>query len=957
MRALPIVLLIMAACTPGRSPQKPELPRRVVVFRADGFPTIDAPAIDDALLDRALEGLPASRSSDLASLGRHDLLVLPYGSAFPVDHWARIRAFLKDGGSLVVLGGAPFHEPVALARGQWARGPRQPAFAHDLAIGPAEPIAIPPSYRSVDVPGFAFGPSTPRTTWALTLRLSDTKTFPDEHGSEGPRTGVAHPLAHVVDERGIPRGCPLLEIERPTSRWLFATSDAALDARVVRAIVERAMSPPRPKKIVIDRVTVDPGADVTIHTEGAFQVLDESGKEIARGTGARFKAPRTAGLYTVVSGGARNAFWVRDDRLRRGPALSVSRDFLRKDGRPFPIVGTTYMASDAHRQFLFEPNPDTWDRDFAEMKRSGVGFVRTGLWTAWSRAAKDGVVRPEVLDALEAFVLTAQRHDIVVCFNFFAFLPPWGFDHPYLDPRALAAQKKFVTAFAARFANSPWIHWDLINEPSYAPRSKLWQTRAIGGTLEREAFARWAKKRHGDTDLRSLWHDPGDVLAPPDDFEQTAVMVHKRPRKTRDFRELVEEIVAQWAAELRRAIHDAGGGLVTLGQDEGGLYERPTQAFLASSLDYTAVHTWWKNDDLLWDGVLTKTTARPNLHQETGLMRLEDLDGRPWRSPEDAASLLERKIGYAFAARGAGVVEWVWNVNPYMPLDEEATIGLIRPDGTVKPERDVLERFARFFAAHGAALDDFDPDSVLLVIPHARAFLGRTGALDATKEAVRVLAEHFGVVPTAISDLLLDVGAHVKLVIVPAPEVLDERAAHALLEASRRGTKILVTGAIEGDSYGRPTPSLQALGLLGPSRRVAMREASPWSERGIVFEGLAQESVRRAESRQAVSFDGGNVWHEPLPLERSRDREPLVKLYGTALARAGVPVSRDDGGVVGRVLTTATHALLVCVNERPTKAKRKLLVDGRTIELDVRPEGVRMAIVDRKTGAIEASFD
>src|SRR5262249_36863395 len=155
---------------------------------------------------------------------------------------------------------------------------------------------------------------------------------------------------------------------------------------------------------------------------------------------------------------------------------------------------------------------------------------------------------------------------------------------------------------------------------------------------------------------------------------------------------------------------------------------------------------WWKNDDLLWDGVLTKVVGKPSLHQETGLMRLEDLDGMPWRTPEDAARLLERKLGYAFAGRGAGVVEWVWNVNPYMPLDEETTIGLFRPDGTAKPELDTVERFARFFQTAAPYLGDFEPDPVVLVIPHARAFLGMSGYLDATKPVVRILAERFGVV-------------------------------------------------------------------------------------------------------------------------------------------------------------------------------------------------------------------
>ena len=161
----------------------------------------------------------------------------------------------------------------------------------------------------------------------------------------------------------------------------------------------------------------------------------------------------------------------------------------------------------------------------------------------------------------------------------------------------------------------------------------------------------------------------------------------RRPRKVRDFREFTQDVVAGWAAPLRDVLRAAGRDpLVTLGQDEGGIDERPTQQLCGEPLDYTSVHTWWKNDDLLWDGVVTKVPEKPSLHQETGLMRLEDVDGTPWRSPAIAARLLERKLAYAFAGRGAGVVEWAWNVNPYMPIDNEATIGLFRPDGTAKPE-------------------------------------------------------------------------------------------------------------------------------------------------------------------------------------------------------------------------------------------------------------------------------
>ena len=241
-----------------------------------------------------------------------------------------------------------------------------------------------------------------------------------------------------------------------------------------------------------------------------------------------------------------------------------------------------------------------------------------------------------------------------------------------------------------------------------------------------------------------------------------------------------QQAVANWAAMLTQVLKQSQpNALVTLGQDEGGTDVRPSQQLHADSVDYTAVHTWWNNDDLLWDGVLTKVPEKPNLHQETGMMRLEDVDGNPWRSPEDAARLLERKIAYAFASRGAGAIQWAWNINPYQPIDNESVIGIMRPDGTYKPELRALTDAASFFSTAAPWLDDFEPDPVVLVIPHARLFSGRPGGLAATKRVIHVLAERFGVVPTALSDERL------------TPERLQRRAvdrrAGSRSAAGRRG--------------------------------------------------------------------------------------------------------------------------------------------------------------------------
>jgi hypothetical protein len=111
-------------------------PPRAAVFQAPGFPSADAPAIDEATLAAALAGLPVETFDSPGGLASglkradHDVLVLPYGSAFPLEAWSAIRDFVKQGGGLVVLGGAPFHQPVRQEKAgetiRYALGPRSP---------------------------------------------------------------------------------------------------------------------------------------------------------------------------------------------------------------------------------------------------------------------------------------------------------------------------------------------------------------------------------------------------------------------------------------------------------------------------------------------------------------------------------------------------------------------------------------------------------------------------------------------------------------------------------------------------------------------------------------------------------------------------------------------------------------------------------------------------------------
>ena len=873
----------------------------IALFRAPNFPTIDAPAIPDQVLEQALAGLevvPIDKLKDAR------VLILPYGSAFPLDAWPNIRDFVKHGGGLVVLGGAPFHQPVLRTPdGGWRLGLRTPAFAHDFLIGPAEAVKVTPDLRFAES---SWSIERPKTVWELTLRLGTQADAPEE-GAQAKREAVALPLVQLVDRDGIPRACPLIEIDRLHARWIFSTSDARLSAEVIRRIVMQAMEDPSDLTATPVNASVKAGEMpvILISSKDAKLITrDDSGRKVEIGPHLEpglYHVEVTADAQTVTTG-----FWVRDDKLlAAAPRMTVSRDWMRRDGKVFPIIGTTYMASDVHRHFLFEPNPDAWDHDFDRMSRLGINFVRTGLWTGWSR------IDEHALRALDAYVQTAAKHNIIVCFTFFAFLPPsFGGSNPYLDPKSLEGQEQFISAIARRFRGVGWIQYDLINEPSYAPPSQLWSNRPIGDEWERRAWADWVRARHGDDSatLRNLWQDPDDDLLalPPD-----------HPRKSFDFVLFTQDAVASWAARMRKLLQDS---LVTLGQDEGGTELRSSQQLHADAVDYTSVHPWWQNDDVLSTGVLTKVPEKPLLFQETGLMRLEDVNGWPWRSPELAASVLERKFADAFAARAAGVVEWAWNINPYMPIDNESVIGFFRPDGTAKPELDVVPRFAGFFREAAPWLDDFAPDPVVIVIPQSRLFMNRTDPLDGVRRMIRILAERFGVVPAAISDLRLtaDRLRNAKLIIIPSAEFLSDAALDTLRACN---AKLLFTGSVNGE--GSPVEFHEMT-------------ANGWA----TFDRNLRESLLKGR--------GG------LPLEFAREDQPLIALLREALVSAGVETQPSDSGVAVRLLESPRAVLAVFINDSAQDAQRRVTIAGHAMDVPVPAGRSRLMLFERATGRVIA---
>jgi hypothetical protein len=173
------------------------------------------------------------------------LLVLPYGSAFPLDAWPALRLQLEAGMNLLVLGGAPFHEPMIGAPGAWRPAGRTPAYAQALRLGPAGAVAWPRGGKAVARAPWTGSIVEGSRAFALAPRFAETPLHPDEEGSQGEREALLRPLIHWLDAEGLSRACPLLELDhlraKAYGRWVLAPFDGPISAEFLRAAVTCAL--------------------------------------------------------------------------------------------------------------------------------------------------------------------------------------------------------------------------------------------------------------------------------------------------------------------------------------------------------------------------------------------------------------------------------------------------------------------------------------------------------------------------------------------------------------------------------------------------------------------------------------------------------------------------------------------------------------------------------------------
>ncbi|MDD5697394.1 MAG: beta-galactosidase [Victivallaceae bacterium] len=981
-----------------------------------------------------VEFLSAAELTEKLDRTHYGLLVNPYGPYFPKNAWNKIIAFLEDGGNFLNIGELPFLNPLVQDEAGWRTEEKQFCYLKELYLNYYARV------KKDKISCFEAGEAgfsemarklAPADCCCLLTRFSDRYDIRDEPGSSGPRDAVLQPLVYALDAAKRIVAAPVVAIERRQGRfaggkWVFVTLvpekdfyASAAGKNLVKCLAEFAAGKVLEFEIRPEFANYYPGEkpQLLLHLK-SFSPVNENftaeltitgdGGKIRRRTGKispgqnpfflRIDPDMTVkpGFYTVsavlknstgIVKKYRTGFWGFDPGLlEAGEAVSCGENYFVKGGRPYPVIGTTYMSSESHRKFLFDPNPYVWDKDFRRMKEAGITMVRTGIWTGIRHIMFDaGVADEAVMRALDAFLMTARRYDITVIFTFFTFFPEaWNGENPYLDPRSIQAQKEYVAAIVQRYKDVKQIIWDLINEPCFGNPRYLFKLYPNYDDFEKKAWRDWLRTRHGSISaLQAKWRctptefeDFTEIELPPlsdfavHRFNDQFIHMDIKPMRAAEYRLFTQYAFSNWVKTMKTTIRNSGSrALITAGaQGEQGLVEDPCPMFYAENLDFTCVHSWVLNDDLLTDSLLAKVASCPMLVQETGVMYQENPDGSIRYSEADDSRLLERKLAYAFGGNAAGAVQWQWETNVYKKVHHET--GLTRADSSEKPQLETLRLAAAFIKFSGRYFKDKKDEKVLVVIPSSQMFSAREAAIKAVQKCLRVI-HHYNLTPASCVGeySLSSIKIPPPLLILPAARTFSAAAWKQLLELVNAGSTLLLTGYIESNEYRQREDRFHQWGMTSICRPVVREELVTIGDKemrltferdGFIYADKGVIEGRETENLREMSLGKGKIIYCTHPVEVANDAEPVAGLYQYALERTALKLEppftmkNPDPTVLIRPVIFGDSILYNVISENSRKRTVEF-VDQTTrtkIKLTLHPQRSAMFFIGRPNGEL-----
>lgn len=858
---------------------------QIGVFWEEGFPSADTSPLALNGIRRALDGFDVHvvGYSELERIPSVDLLILPFGSAFPALGWPLLQVYLHSGGNLLNLGGAPFWVPCAREHVLWKRQARQSSYHRAIGIRHYH-VVDPSRIASLEVP-----PEEPLLTGVRepvrARAIFAPVTSLAGEGAAGAGERVLRPLLYGLDTSGRPVAAPVFALDHiggpfHGGRWVFAALDGAIPLDMIRRLAFYAAQGASDLAVSASFPCYYPGEvpRLQVHASlfGNVPGIQEASVTVIAPDGKRatcelppigfpdrpayrwsecaaplFDQAPAPGLHVIEASLTsqelrefaarlrlpaaaraefrhhRSGFYVWDPRQATGePTLTVGRDYLRCEGLSGPVIGTVHSSPQGVTSGLTS-DPYRWDSELRLMRKAGIRVVRVNLRAIWARVGLNcPPVEESLLRAVDAFVAAARAHGLLVIL---APLEAEG-DTPddagdLVDPRRLDAERDLLAAFVARYRHVPGIIWEIDETPYPLPTWGEATADRLGHARVNAAWRDWIAARD-PMELRAQWRLTTDQplgLTVPEDVPW-AEADDSPGLKELDYRLFAREIETRWLREMREAIrtHGSASALTAVGPAVEAPSPIPSLLSPPATVDLGITPAARTEEDLLCEAVLARAAGRPFLTTMAGGHLSESLGGELRTTEEAVRDRVERMLALALATGSAGVLHRPWA--PGRLGEAGLFAGWVRADGTATPALNVVAEMAAFLERNQQRMGDPLPSPVAMVVPSSRLLSAPDAAALAIRRCIRTLVYRNAMPLRAIGEYSLQELESARLMLLPSPRVLQQEAWETLLSRVEEGACLLVTGPFDRDRYWQRHDRLSAFELHARTQPVAREE-------------------------------------------------------------------------------------------------------------------------------------
>jgi hypothetical protein len=307
-----------------------------------------------------------------------------------------------------------------------------------------------------------------------------------------------------------------------------------------------------------------------------------------------------------------------------------------------------------------------------------------------------------------------------------------------------------------------------------------------------------------------------------------------------------------------------------------------------------------------------------------------------------------------------------------MTESNETPIGLVRPDGTEKPEADVMRAIAAFAPSLDEHLRAPELPSIAMVTSQTAQFsvLGDL-QLEAQRNAVRALAYHDHLTLYAVAENQLAKLGSPKLVILPSPQALTETAWQILLQYASDGGNLLITGPLDRDEHWHIVPRMAELKLNAQAEPLMFHQAVLNAGGRSVSMSFDQQKQNLVE---LVRFGDGSTWKEipygkgkifwaAYPVEMAEGAEAAAALYSYVAGRVGVTSLYELQGPVSAgvlifpiVLDDAVLYVMASESADDSPIDFRDKTTGASVKLKLAGQRAALVVLSKKSKTVVARY-